>query len=134
MHILSQTGKSKSLRNTYFLKHHTCFWSNLCCTKLPHIESRTVPFPGQKPHANSHSIVFFHISLLHQLSKLKATNLLFISSLCVINASGLCSSHCFSFLSGALFLSWSLPFLRNMWNLCKFSLYLSCPLHALSMD
>lgn len=72
------SGKSKSLRNICFLKHYArWFWSNLCCTKSSHIESTTAPLPGQKPCANSHLVVFFHISLLHQLSKLKATNLLF---------------------------------------------------------
>lgn len=83
-----------------FLKHHaTCFWSNLCCTESSYVESRTAPLPGHKLHANSYPVVFFHISLLHQLSKLKATNLLFTSSFCFLNASGLGSSHCYSLLS-----------------------------------
>lgn len=117
-----------------FLTHHaTRFWSNLCCTKSSHIESRTAPLPGQKPLANSHPGVVFHISLLHQLSKLKATNLLF-THLCFLNASGLGFSHCFSLFS--LELPSSLGHFPSLetWNPCKFSLYLSCPLNAMSKD
>lgn len=95
---VSQSGKYKSPRNICFLKHHAIsFWSNLCCTKSCHIESRAVPLPGPKPCANSHPLVFY-ISFLYQLSKIKATNLLF-TYLCFLNASGLDSSHCFSLLS-----------------------------------
>lgn len=80
----------------------------MCCTKSSHIESRTVPLPGQKPHANSHPVVF-RISLLHQLSKLQATNLLCTSTLCFFNASELVLPM-FLFCSlCSFFLSWSFP-------------------------
>lgn len=128
-----QTGKSKSLRNICFLKHHATCFGAICVELSNLIESRTAPLPGRNPRVNSHALVFFHVSLLHQLSKSKATNLLF-THLCSLNASELGSSYCFSLLPRELPCSLGHFLASETWKPCKLSLYLSFPLNALSID
>ena len=101
------------------------------CAKLSHIESTAAPLPCQKPRASSCPVIFLCISLPHRLSKLSMTFCLLLSLLSQHICPWLFPLFLFA-LSGAPFLSWSLPFLRNTWNQCKFLLYLGCPLNAVS--